>query len=290
MGIIRMILQIPNLREILLAQPGLMTIGVTVVLFVAFNLILGFLMVFKGIKNKNRTVIYIGMIFFAGATCWGGVVFNFFYILILNSFPDWIWFAFFLIMGGFLFIFHFFWIMGISNLTSIKGKQRIWFLIILGVVVAGLEGSYWVILLTNIGLFSTKLQFPFIPTYSYIGYFYLTVSLSFFTIGGSWIAIESYKSQDPRLRLKSKFLIIYVIGITIGSLLEIYNIIESILIPLYGISLLNASIIASYTAKIILTISVICGYIGFMLPKRIERLFLKTKTKESVNVKPTLQE
>ena len=39
---------------------------------------------------------------------------------------------------------------------------------------------------------------------------------------------------------------------------------------------IDAAIIASFTAKIILTIAVICSYIGFMLPKRIEKIFLKT--------------
>ena len=109
-----------------------------------------------------------------------------------------------------------------------------------------------------------------------LSYFYLTTSLEFFVVGGLWISIASFKSNDPRLKLKSKFLLVWVILIAFRSILEIYDPMETIMVTYFAFNLIYAAIIASFTAKIILTIAVICSYIGFMLPKRIEKIFLKT--------------
>lgn len=269
-------------RDVLVGNGGLMTIGITITIFILINIILALLMIYKGIKTKYYTMVSVAAIFFAGVSAWGGVFFNFFYILITDDFPSWIFIVFFMLQGGALFIFHFIWIMGVSKLTKITKKNRIYLLVIVGIICALMEGTWWFIVTTDIGIFG-ELQgppgwegFPFIVTYSAVSYLYLAGSLMFFTVAGGWFAIESFKSDDPRVKLKSKFLIIYVILITFGSLLEIFDPIEIILINFYGVGALDAAVFASYTAKIILTIGVISGYIGFMLPKPIERLFLKT--------------
>lgn len=276
-------------RDILLGQPGLMTIAVTIVIFILINLILAIIMIYKGIKMKYYTMILISGIFFAGVSAWGGVVFNLMYILITDTFPAWIWMAYFITQGGFLFLFHFIWIAGVVKLANIKKNKQKYLLIIVGIIIAMLEGSYWTVIvinsnlltsvtnpfvITNVGLLGSVI-FPFIVYYSPLNYFYLTFSLSFFTIAGSWIAINSYKSSDPRLKLKSKFLLVWVILVTVGSLMEIYRpYLIAIFLP--SLNEMDAVILLSNIAKILLTIAVFCGYLGFMLPKRIEKVFLKT--------------
>ena len=262
-------------RDILLGQAGLMTIAVTIVIFIIFNIILGLIMIYKGIKMKYYTMILISAIFFAGVSSWGGVVFNLMYILIVDAFPPWIWTAYFIVQGGFLFIFHFIWIAGVAKLANIEKNKQKYLLIIVGIIIAILEGSYWAIIFTKISLLGTP-NFPFIIEYSPLSYFYLTTSLMFFVVGGLWISIASFRSNDPRLKLKSKFLLVWVILIAFGSILEIYDPLETIMVTYFSYNLIDAAIIASFTAKIILTIAVICGYIGFILPKRIEKIFLKT--------------
>lgn len=252
-----------------------MTIGITIIIFILINIILALIMIIKGIKTKYYTTVLIAAIFFAGISAWGGVLFNFFYIIITDTFPTWIFKAFFMLQGGALFIFHFIWIAGVSKLTSITKKNRIIVLVIVGLICAAMEGTWWYIIITNIGIFGAA-SFPFIVTYSPISYFYLTGSLMFFTVAGSWIVVESFKSDDRKIKLKSKFLMVYVILITFGSLLEIYDPIEKILVNFYSFGALDAAVIASYTAKILLTIGVLCGYIGFMLPKPIEKLFIRS--------------
>jgi hypothetical protein len=269
-------------RDALLDNQGLMTIGITIVIFILINIILAIVMIYKGIKTKYYTMILIAAIFFAGISAWGGVLFNFFYILITDEFPSWIFNAFFSIQGGALFVFHFIWIMGVTRLSSISKKAKMYLLICVGTICALMEVSWWLIVTTDIGIFGDLAGppgfqgFPFIVEYSWVSYLYLTGSLMFFTVAGGWIAIESLKSDDRRIKLKAKFLMIYVILITVGSLIEIYDPIENILENFYDVEALDAAVIASYTAKIILTIGVISGYIGFVLPKRVERLFLKT--------------
>ena len=261
-------------RDFLLGVPGLMTIAITIVIFIILNLILAIIMIYKGIKMKYYTMLLISGIFFAGVSSWGGVVFNFAYILITDTFPTWIWTAYFITQGGFLFLFHFIWIAGVAKLANISKNKQKYLLIIVGILIAILEGVYWTIIFTNISLLGVT-SFPFIIDYSWISYFYLTTSLMFFVVGGLWISIASFKSSDPRLKLKSKFLLVWVILIAFGSIIEIYR---PIWIGLFlsSLNVMDAAIILSYTAKIILTIAVICGYIGFMLPKRIEKVFFKT--------------
>ena len=266
----------------MLDNAGLMTIGVTIVIFILINIILALIMIYKGIKTKYYRMVFIAAIFFAGISAWGGVLFNFFYILITDEFPSWIFIAFFSIQGGALFIFHFIWIVGVSKLSSISKKARIYLLILVGIICALMEVTWWLIITTDIGIFGELKGypgwegFPYIVEYSLASYFYLTGSLMFFTVAGGWISIASSRSSDPRIKLKSKFLMIYVILITFGSLLEIYDPIENILENFYDVEPIDAAVFASYTAKIILTIGVISGYIGFVLPKPIEKLFLRT--------------
>jgi hypothetical protein len=239
-------------------------------------------MIRKGIKMKYNIIIYISFIFLAGVLAWGGVLFNSIIILVFDAFPEYIWTLYFIVQGGFLFIVHFIWYIGISKLTSIEGKRRKYFLGILGLIIAILQISYWYwIFIEQVPLavqtfgplattdFQTVLGtavFPFIVFYSEISYIYLTISLLFFIFGVGWIVVESFGAKKPRVRLKSRFLTIYIIGIAFGSIMEIYrNLLFSWMDP----------VLASIIAKIILTIAVLSGYIGFVLPPSIERLFLE---------------
>jgi hypothetical protein len=263
-------------RDFLLDNSGLMNIGITIIVFVVLNLILALLMIIKGLRMKYYTMSLIGFVFLAGVSAWGGVVFNFLYIIIADDFPSWIWYAYFMIQGGLLFVFHYIWIIGMTKLTSIKKKTRITFLIIFGIFIALMEASWWLLIVINVDLLGDPRSFPFIVDYTPASYFYLTTSLAFFTIGGTWLVIESFRSSDPKVKLKAKFLLIWVILITLGSLSEIYDPIENILTHYYDMDPLDAAVWGSYINKIGLTIGVFSAYIGFTLPKFVERIFLKT--------------
>jgi hypothetical protein len=269
-------------------MPELVTIGVTIIIFIAINVLLALIMIIKGIRTKYYTMALIGAIFFAGISSWGGVFYNFLYVVITDEFPSWIWGAWFTIQGGALFVFHFIWIVGVSKLADIKKKTRIVVLIFVGLATAILEVIYWLILTTDPYIFGEPLffgspsppypppGFPFLIDYSWVGYFFLTVSLGFFTPAILWIVIESWKSSDRRIRLKAKFLLIYAILITLGSLSEIYDPLDNLFEKVYDFAPLDAAVAANYINKIGLTIGVFCGYIGFVLPKPIEKIFIRS--------------
>ena len=223
---------------------------------------------------KNYVYCYISAIFFAGISSWGGVLFNFMYILIFDQFPSQIWNTYFIIQGGFLFILHIIWILGVLKLSTIEDKKRRILGIIVGILNLILQVTYWIIIFSDIGILGAP-SFPFVVTYSPVSYFYLTASLLYFTIACGWLAIMSVKSDDQKIKLRGKFLLIYVILITIGSIFEIYDPLETIIVQFYSIAVLDAAVIASIIAKIILTLAVFSGYVGFMLPKRIKKIFLK---------------
>ena len=261
-------------RDILLGNSQLMIITITIVVFILINIVLGFTMIYKGIKSKTYVYSYIGAIFFAGVSAWGGVLYNFIYILITDAFPVQIWTSFFVIQGGFLFVFHIIWIYGVTKISKITEKQRKTLMIVVVIFNAILELTYWIIILTDVSILGTP-SFPFIVTYSPVSYFYLTSSLMFFTIAGGWIAIVSFKEDDPKIKLRGKFLIVYVILITVGSILEIYDPLETLMVGVLSMGTLDAAVIASLIAKVLLTIAVISGYLGFMLPKQVQKIFIK---------------
>lgn len=248
-------------RNTLLASPELMLVGIITTIYIMINVLLGLVMIYRGIEVKNYTMLYVSGIFFAGISAWGGILFYFLSILILDVYyPTTIYF---LVQGGFLWVFEFLWIVGVSDLAKIKGKKRRNLLIIVGSLFATLEIIYWIAAIFAPDLLGT-IDNLFVPDYAALSEFYLLAGISFFTIGGAWIGIESYKSKVPKVKLKSYFLLLYVILITVGSILEIFR------ATIFG----ELAIIGSLLAKIVLTAGMFSGYIGFMLPPPIAKIFL----------------
>ncbi|MBD3212652.1 MAG: hypothetical protein GF311_08585 [Candidatus Lokiarchaeota archaeon] len=248
-----MIFQSP--LEELLASPELMTIGITTIIFIIINLILGISMIYKGIISNYHIAIYISSIFFVGITLWGGVVVLFLAALIFNfELPLQIYF---IIHMGFTLVLIFFWMVGITDLANIKGKKRKNFLIIFGIILATMQILYDIMIFVNplaLGTYESVIQID----YRGLTSLYQLMLLFFFTIPAGWIAYESYKAENPTIRLKARFLILYVLGITVGAILEIFL----------------AGYLGSIIAKIIISPTMVAGYFGFMLPEKVEKFIL----------------
>lgn len=248
-------------RDVLLSSHELMLVGIINTIFIVINILMGCVMIYRGIEVKNYTMLYVSGVFFAGISAWGGILFYFLSILILNVYyPTTVYF---LVQGGFLWVLLFLWIVGLSDLAMIKGKRRRNLLIFVGSLFATLEIIYWIVAIFAPDLLGT-IDNLFIPEYAALSEFYLLAGISVFTIGGAWIGKESYKSKIPKIKLKSYFLILYVILITAGSILEIFR------ATIFG----ELAIIGSILAKILLTTGMFSGYIGFMLPSLIVKIFL----------------
>ncbi len=85
----------------------------------------------------------------------------------------------------------------------------------------------------------------------------ITVSVSLLLLVGS-----SLKSDNPEIKLKAKFNLIGIISLIIGSILDGY---------------VGVNIVAVFIVRILLISCAIEFYIGWILPKPVKKLFLKTE-------------
>ena len=108
---------------------------------------------------------------------------------------------------------------------------------------------------SSFGTYITSIDFSWSLTFSL--YLFLLIIVIFIT--GVIFAWKSLKSDNPEISLKGKFLLIAFISFTIGAILDALPI-----LPISGV-----------IARFILISSAIEYYIGFMLPDRIKKLFLK---------------
>ncbi|TXT66319.1 MAG: membrane protein of unknown function [Promethearchaeota archaeon] len=257
-------------RDILLNDPTLMVIGVSTLIFLSILVLLAITMIYKGFKNKNRLMFYISAIFIGGMLAWSGVGLNFSIALIFDNIPP--DFVSFMIQQGFIGIFLFLWTVGVTDLTNIKRKTRKTLLIAIGTFLALFQVFYWIILFYDISLLGT-VHSVVVQSHQPLDYLYLSISLGFFVVGAAWITIESYNSSDSRIKLKSRFLLLFIVLISVGGFIEIFNNI------IFG----GINIIGALISKIFLTFGIISGYLGFILPLRVEQIVMKFTTK-SVNV------
>ena len=113
---------------------------------------------------------------------------------------------------------------------------------------------------TLIGTLINEIQVDYAP----FNEMYLLTQLIIVLISGFWLARKSLKSEDKRILLKGKLLLIAFILFPITSVLEV-------LIPLIQIIIV---------ARFLGIITEILVYGGLILPKWMEKLFSKSKEKE----------
>ncbi|MFX1366554.1 MAG: hypothetical protein ACFFCE_10035 [Promethearchaeota archaeon] len=91
---------------------------------------------------------------------------------------------------------------------------------------------------------------------------FLISFLAIVVISGFLFANLSLKSKDPEVKLKGKLLIVAYITFSVGALLDLA-------IPLNEITII--------ITRLILIISAICWYGGFLLPKVMKKFLLRSK-------------
>ncbi len=112
---------------------------------------------------------------------------------------------------------------------------------------------------TLIGTLMNEIQVDYAP----FNEVYLLTQLIIVLISGFWLARKSMKSDDKRIQLKGKLLLYAFILLPITSTIEV-------LIPLIPVIII---------ARFLGIIDEILVYGGLLLPKWMEKLFLKNKEK-----------
>jgi hypothetical protein len=151
------------------------------------------------------------------------------------------------------------WIFAYSALISTIPKKKL--LILLNVIISISFEVYLLIYLvinpSEIGAIKDK----FYSQPGLISMIFQLYAILLTIITGIIFSRRSIKSDDPKITLKGKFLLCAFVLFTIGAFLDA-------VIPLNAITLI--------ITRLILILSAIFFFIGFLLPKKIEKLFIKS--------------
>lgn len=156
--------------------------------------------------------------------------------------------------NAFLPIFLTLWLIVMCQLMKIKKKFLI---LILNIAISAvLEILMLYFLFTNTPLVGTKLT-PVDIDFGPIAAIFLLYILLVFLVFGFIFAIKTLKLDDLETKIRGKFLLIAFILYLIGAILEL--------------------IITFPQNRIILLVSAVIFYIGFVMPEKIKKIFIKSK-------------
>ena len=229
--------------------------GVLSLIFVIISILIGIKMILKYFKYKERNLLLAGISWMFISEVWWAVSISFLLVfftgnaLALN--------LFFFIGFTFLPVAIMMWMIIMTNLMW-KSKQKI-ILIITGIVVAAFEIVFLYLLFTDISMLGEPVG-SFDIKYELFMLLYLSVLLLIVIITGLSFAIESFRSENPEIRLKGKFLLLAFLSFVIGGFVSI---------------LMGDSVIILVIAKIIIIASAFEFYCGFITPDSIKKIFLK---------------
>jgi hypothetical protein len=221
--------------------------GLFSTILVVICIVVGITIMLKYFKFKQRDLLLVGIAYIGITTPWLGDVANLIMILIFDSELDEIWY--FLIIIPLLAPFILLWVIAVSDMVFKSKQKEILILYFIAMVI--FEIIFFILLLQsteNIG----KSVSPFHYEYSLFTQIYFLIYLAFFVITGFLFSRESLKSNNPEIKLKGKFLLIAFILVTIGCILETSYTLTPLIVVI---------------ARVILSVSAIAFYFGFILPK-----------------------
>lgn len=194
-------------------------LGIVTLIFVFISLVISSKMIYRGIKNKNKIIIYTGISYFGLGSCWFGVNFNFICVLIFNTVPPWE--LHFLLHGGIVPFALFFWIVAMTELLMFRENIRHIIISISAFLAVIIEFVYIIIIFTDLELLGTPVA-PIQVEYGPFSYGYLSSLLIIFLFLGISFVRESIGASDPTIRLKGKYLGASFLVFTFASFLEIF--------------------------------------------------------------------
>ena len=226
--------------------------GLFSLLFLIFSVIIGLKIALKYREYKQRTFILVGMTWITMSKPWWGSSISFLVYLINGVGISIV--LYILINFSFISLVIILWLVALNDLTKIrKFKIIISAFIIYAIIFETLILYY---LFTDISILGVLTD----PVNIDLGLFlivYLLIDLVIFIISGFHFAFKSLKSDKPEIVLKGKFLVLAFLIYLIGAALE--------------------TILSFPPLRLILIVSAIMFYIGFMMPEAIKKRFLKAK-------------
>ncbi len=231
--------------------------GIFSLIFVAISLFVGFVILSRYFKYKERIYLMVGATWILISEPWWPSSVSFL-VALSNGVgipPQ----AYFLIGNILVPLAIVFWLLAFTEfLYSEKRKLILSIFAIIGVV---FEILFFSFLFLNPDLIG-DLSGPVNVNYKSFIMVFLIIFLLIVVITGFLFANLSLKSKDPEVKLKGKLLIIAYISFSVGALLD------------SSVPFNEATIII---IRLILILSAICWYGGFILPKWMKKFLLKNR-------------
>ncbi len=234
--------------------------------FTTISFILGSLMIYKYIKYKDIKLLLVGLSWILLTTPWWPDSISFILIFFAGGNKNYMLVdsLYFFIANALIAPIFFTWTNTFSKLVlkeKTRTKKAFIALCIIWAII------FEIIILTmfflNYEIMGNR-KGPFYVDWNPIIMFYLLSASLLFMITGLIFSAQTLKSHEPSIQLKGIFLMIAFITFTIGTIFDVLLIVPEI----YQVSLI--------LARVFEIIASIAFYIGFILPKFVKKLVLKT--------------
>jgi hypothetical protein len=238
--------------------------GTLSIIIVTTNIIVGINIASKYFQYKQREFLLVG-IFWMGIACpWYPSSISF---LVALATGEGLGIQIYLIFGDVLIpLLIIFWLAGITDLMY-KDKQKV-ILILASIYGIIFEIIFFYLLATDYTLLG-ELQGIVDVQYKAFLIFYIFSIFVILLITGILFSLDLLKSDDPELNLKGKLILIGLLSFLIGAILDASVPLNFITLPI---------------TRMLLILSSIEFYAGFVLPEWSKKIFLKQKRDFSKNL------
>ncbi|MFX1377686.1 MAG: hypothetical protein ACFFA4_01205 [Promethearchaeota archaeon] len=238
-------------------------------IFVIISLIIGITILSKYFEYKNRLLILVGISWIGVANPWIPDSVSFLMILIAQTPLDTGWY--FIIGNCFLPIALITWLTAYTDMIRKKSQKKvITTTIILSIIFEIIFFSLFFIDLNLIGTID-PLSRPFTADFGIFITIYLMIVIIVMLVTGIIFAQKSVKSDDREIRLKGKLLRAAFITFTVGSVFD------SLLGAIFEDPTDLFLSIMVVVVRILLILSALEFYGGFLLPRWMKEIFIKNE-------------
>lgn len=229
--------------------------GLFSLIFIIVSIIIGLKIAQKYSESKKREYLLVGI-------TWIGIVFPYFpsaitFLLVLFTNILLSIEVRFMLGFGFLPTFLVIWLIAFTDLMYKEKQKQI--MIIAIIICAILQITFTVFILIDTSLIGKQVGL-FHGTFTLFTRIYLLSILLIFFLTGIIFALKSIKLGDVEVKLRGKFLFFAFIFYTIGVFLE---------------TILPVTALTAVIVRLIVIISAFQFYLGFILPEKIKRIFIK---------------
>jgi len=227
-----------------------------------FSLIVSIIGIYTGLhiasryrKHNNKILLYFGLGWIGMFNGWFPSAINFVLILTTGTYMTEI--PYFIIGVGFLPLFYFIWMIGVTQLLFTNKKKQIMIFVLIFVIIYEFVFFYYIFTdYTKIG----ELQGPVDAKYAGLIRLFLIILVLMTAITGILLGRESRKSDLKESKIRGLFLYYTFISWLVATMIDVAIELTTITLPII---------------RMILITSNFAAYIGFLMPKFMKKIFIK---------------